>query len=60
MNANIYAMRMVHNEMAGEWEKAGIHGESEITELCREVRAEVEYTRFYRPPHSSCRSQSKS
>ena len=42
MNANIYAMRMVHKEMAGEWEKAGIHGESDIAELCREVRAEVE------------------
>jgi len=42
MNANIYAMRMVHKEMAGEWEKAGICGESDITELCRKVRTEME------------------
>ena len=42
MNANKYAMRMVNKEMSGEWEKAGIHNEEDILELCREVRAEVE------------------
>jgi AbrB family looped-hinge helix DNA binding protein len=42
MNANIYAMRTLQKEMAGEWEKAGINSESDIAELCREVRAEIE------------------
>ena len=42
MNANIYAMRMVQKEMAGEWKKAGIHSDDDIIELCREVRAEIE------------------
>ena len=27
MNANIYAMRTLQKEMAGEWEKAGINSE---------------------------------
>ena len=42
MNANIYAMRTLHKEIAGEWEKAGIYSENDIAELCREVRAEIE------------------
>jgi AbrB family looped-hinge helix DNA binding protein len=42
MNANIYAMRTLQKEMAGEWEKAGIHNEDDIITLCREVRAEIE------------------
>jgi len=42
MNANIYAMRSLQKAMAGEWEQAGIHGEDDILELCREVRAEIE------------------
>jgi AbrB family looped-hinge helix DNA binding protein len=42
MNANIYAMRILQKEMAGEWEKAGIHSEDDIINLCREVRAEIE------------------
>jgi len=42
MNANIYAMRMMQKEMAGEWEKAGIRSEGDIIDLCREVRAEIE------------------
>lgn len=42
MNSNIYAMRMMQKEMAGEWEKAGIHSEDDIIELCRDVRAEIE------------------
>jgi len=42
MNANIYAMRTLQKEMAGEWEKAGINSEDDIIELCREVRAEIE------------------
>ena len=42
MNPAIYAMETLQNEMEGEWEKAGIHNEEDIIELCREVRAEVE------------------
>jgi AbrB family looped-hinge helix DNA binding protein len=42
MNANIYAMRTLQKEMAGEWEKAGINSENDIIELCREIRAEIE------------------
>ena len=42
MNANIYAMRMAHDEMAEEWKKSGVHSENDLVELCREVRAEVE------------------
>ena len=42
MNANLYAMRTLQKEMAGEWEKAGIRGENDIMELCREVREEIE------------------
>ena len=42
MNPAHYAMETLQKEMAGEWEKAGIHGEEDIIELCREVRAEVE------------------
>jgi AbrB family looped-hinge helix DNA binding protein len=42
MNTNIYAMRTLQKEMAGEWEKAGIKSEEDIVELCREVRAEIE------------------
>ena len=42
MNANLYAMRTLQKEMAGEWEKAGIHSEDDIIELCREARAEIE------------------
>jgi hypothetical protein len=37
-NENITAMRKLQDEMVGEWEKAGIHSESDIDELCREVR----------------------
>ncbi|MDR1690165.1 MAG: AbrB/MazE/SpoVT family DNA-binding domain-containing protein [Clostridiales bacterium] len=42
MNANIYAMRSLQKEMAGEWEKAGIKSEADIASLCREVRSEIE------------------
>jgi len=42
MNTNVYAMRMAQNEMANEWEEAGIYDENDILELCREVRAEIE------------------
>jgi hypothetical protein len=41
-NENISAMQRLQKEMAGEWEKAGIYSESDIDELCREVRNEVE------------------
>ena len=42
MNANLYAMRTLQKEIAGEWEQAGINSENDIAELCREVRAEIE------------------
>jgi len=42
MNANIYAMRTLQKEMAGDWVKAGINSEADIVELCREVRMEIE------------------
>jgi len=42
MNPAIFAMEMLQKEMEGEWEKAGIHGEDDILELCRDVREEVE------------------
>jgi len=42
MNANLYAMRTLQKEIAGEWEKTGIHGKNDIMELCREVREEIE------------------
>jgi len=44
MNTNVYAMRMLQREMAGEWEKSGIYSEDDILELCREVRMEIEGT----------------
>ena len=42
MNANLYAMRTLQKEMKGEFEKAGINNEDDITALVREVRAEIE------------------
>lgn len=42
MNLAIYAMEALQKEMEGEFEKAGIHGEEDIMEIVREVRAEVE------------------
>jgi AbrB family looped-hinge helix DNA binding protein len=42
MNANVYAMRTLQKSMKGEFEKAGLNGENEIDELCKEVRAEIE------------------
>jgi len=42
MNPAIFAMETLQKEMQGEWEKAGIHSEDDILELCREVREEVE------------------
>jgi len=42
MNANVYAMRTLQKELAGEWEKAGINSEEDIDALCRETRAEIE------------------
>jgi hypothetical protein len=35
-------MQKLQDEMAGEWQKAGIYSEADIDELCREVRDEVE------------------
>ena len=42
MNPAVFAMETLQKEMAGEWEKAGIHSEDDIMELCREVREEIE------------------
>jgi AbrB family looped-hinge helix DNA binding protein len=42
MNPAIYAMENFTKAMEGEWGKAGIKGEDDILELCREVREEVE------------------
>ena len=42
MNANTYAMRTLQKDMRGEFEKADINSEEDITELVREVRAEIE------------------
>ena len=42
MNPAIYAMEALQEEMAGEFEKAGIHSEEDIMDLVREVRAEIE------------------
>lgn len=42
MNPAIYAMEALQKEMESEFEKAGIHGEEDIMEIVREVRAEVE------------------
>jgi AbrB family looped-hinge helix DNA binding protein len=40
MNPAIYAMDNFTQAMEEEWEKAGIRGEDDILELCREVREE--------------------
>lgn len=42
MNAAVYAMRMFQNDMAGEWEKAGIHSDEDVIDLVSEVRKEIE------------------
>jgi AbrB family looped-hinge helix DNA binding protein len=41
MNAAIYAMNVLHDEMKGEWEKAGIHSDDDIVALMKEVRHEI-------------------
>jgi len=42
VNPAIYAMEMLQKEMQGEAEKAELTTEDDITNLCREVRDEVE------------------
>lgn len=42
MNANLYAIRTLQKEMKGEFEKAGLNSENDITALVRKVRAEIE------------------
>ena len=42
MNPAHYAMETLQKEMAGDWEKAGIHSQDDLDALVREVRAEVE------------------
>ncbi|MDR0936412.1 MAG: hypothetical protein LBM98_07035 [Oscillospiraceae bacterium] len=41
-NPAICAMERFQNEMAGEWEKAGIYSEADLDALMREIRLEVE------------------
>jgi AbrB family looped-hinge helix DNA binding protein len=41
MNAAIYAMRALQRGMAGEWEKAGINSDDDVTALVKEVRDEI-------------------
>ncbi|MDR3313698.1 MAG: AbrB/MazE/SpoVT family DNA-binding domain-containing protein [Oscillospiraceae bacterium] len=42
MNAATYAMKLLQQEMAGEWAKAGIHNDDDITALVKEARTEIE------------------
>jgi antitoxin PrlF len=42
MNANLYAMRMLQEEMQCEFEKTGINNEEDIIDLVREIRTEIE------------------
>ena len=42
MNAAVYAMRMLQQGMAGEWEKAGIMDDDDVMDLVKEVRTEIE------------------
>lgn len=42
MNANTYAMRTLQKEMNGEFEKAGIKSDTDIINLVKEVRTEIE------------------
>jgi hypothetical protein len=42
MNANLYAARTLQKSMKGEFERAGLDSEDDITVLCREARAEIE------------------
>ena len=41
MNAAIFAMETLQKEMEGEWEKAGINSEDDITNLCLEIRKDT-------------------
>ena len=41
MNAAIFAIETLQKEMEGEWEKAGIKSEDNITNLCREIRKDT-------------------
>jgi len=40
MNPAIYAMETLQNEMKGEWEKAGIHSEEDLSTLMQDIRKE--------------------
>jgi AbrB family looped-hinge helix DNA binding protein len=42
MNAALYAMRMLQEGMQGEFERAGIQDDDDVTDLVRGVRAEIE------------------
>jgi AbrB family looped-hinge helix DNA binding protein len=41
MNSAVYAMKTLQTAMKGEAEKAGIYSDNDVTELVREMRAEV-------------------
>ena len=42
MNAAVYAMKMLQNEMVGEAEKAGLHSDDDVVKMVMEMRAEGE------------------
>ncbi|ANB59991.1 AbrB/MazE/SpoVT family DNA-binding domain-containing protein [Anoxybacteroides amylolyticum] len=42
MNSAVYAMKMLQKEMEGEAEKAGICTDDDITNLVKDIRAEME------------------
>ena len=42
MNAAVYAMKMLREGMAGEFEKASIHNDEDVLAAVRAVRAELE------------------
>lgn len=42
MNSAVYAMKMLQKEMEGEAVKAGIRTDDDVTDLVKDVRAEIE------------------
>jgi antitoxin PrlF len=42
MNAAVYAMRALQRGMEGKWEEAGILSDDDVTDIVKEVRAEIE------------------
>lgn len=42
MNSAVYAMKMLQQDMANEWEKAGINNDEDIMDLVKEARADMD------------------